>query len=179
MDVQRRLKNYLPTTMKTSRSSRRNKSLLRELPRQLQRAYESSKLVQDHRGPAHQRRRKLFASRQATRTSRSDHSLRPILLYVPVSLPAPPPIPVGPAAPAILPIVDVDAAAGGVLPQQVPTHLQNLYERARENVGNMEMAREFWRARDRDHQEQRNQYLLHQVHPDHGAGVWAPQPVNA
>ena len=72
-------------------------------------------------------------------------------------VPSPPPNPIRPAAPAILPIVDIDAAAGGVLPQQVPAHLQNLYERARENVGNMEMAREFWpwRARDRDLQERR------------------------
>ena len=90
---------------------------------------------------------------------------------LPVPLPAPPPIPVGPAAPAILPIVDGDAAAGGVLPQQVPAHLQNLYERARENVGNMKMVREFWRAQNRDHQERRDQDPFHQFHPDHGAGV--------
>ena len=47
------------------------------------------------------------------------------------------------------------------------------------HVGNMEMAREFWRARDRDHQERRDQDPVHQVHPDHGAGVWAPEPINA
>ena len=76
---------------------------------------------------------------------------------VPVLLPAHPPTPVGPATPAILPIVDVGAAARGVLPQQIPAHLQNLYERARENFGNMEMTRDFWRARDRDHQERRDQ----------------------
>ena len=98
---------------------------------------------------------------------------------LPVPLPAPPPIPIGPAAPAILPIVDVDAAAGGVLPQQVPAHLQNLYERAREKVSNMEMAREFWRARDRDLQERRIQEPIHQVQPDHGAGVWTPEPIIA
>ena len=98
---------------------------------------------------------------------------------LPLPLPAPPPTPVGPAAPAILPIADVDAAAGGALPQQVPAHLQNLYERARKNVGNMEMAREFWRARDRDHQERRDQNPIHQFHPAHGAGVWTPEPVNA
>ena len=87
-------------------------------------------------------------------TDVSERSLAPPdPLLVPLQTPQP--IPVGPAAPAILPIVDVDAAAGGVLPQQVPAHLQNLYERAHENVRNMEMAREFWRARDRDLQERR------------------------
>ena len=90
---------------------------------------------------------------------------------LPVPLPAPPLIPIAPAAPAILPIVDVGAAAGGVLPHQVPAHLQNLYERARENVGNIEMAREFWRARDRDLQERRDQGPVYQVQLDHGAGV--------
>ena len=98
---------------------------------------------------------------------------------LPVPPPAPPPIPIGPAALAILPIVGVDAAAGGILPRQVPAHLQNLYERARENVGNMEMTREFWHARDRDHQERRDQDPVHQAHPNHGAGVWTPEPVNA
>ena len=62
---------------------------------------------------------------------------------LPVPLPSPPPMPIRPVAPAVLPIEDIDVAAGGVLPPQVPTHLQNLYERARENVGNMEIAREF------------------------------------
>ena len=62
---------------------------------------------------------------------------------LPVPLPSPLPISMRPAAPAVLPITNIDAAAGGVLPQQVPAHLQNFYERARENVENMEMAREF------------------------------------
>ena len=56
---------------------------------------------------------------------------------------------------------------------------RNLYERARENVGNMEMARELWRARDRDLQERRDQEPVHQVQPDHGAGVWTPGPMIA
>ena len=94
---------------------------------------------------------------------------------LPVPLPSPPPIPIRPVAPAVLPIEDIDVAAGGVLPPQVPTHLQNLYERARENFGNMEIAREFWRARDRE----RVHEPVHQVQPDHGAGVWTPGPVVA
>ena len=98
---------------------------------------------------------------------------------LPVPLPAPPPIPIGPAAPATLPIADGDAAAGGVLPQQIPAYLQNLYERARENVGNMEMTREFWRARDRDLPERRDQDPIHQIQPCHGAGVWTPEPTIA
>ena len=96
-----------------------------------------------------------------------------------VPLPASPPIPIGPAAPAILLIVDVDAAAGGILPQQVAAHLQNLYERARKNVENMEMACEFWRTRDRDLQEHRDQDPFHQTQPDHGAGVWTLEPMIA
>ena len=31
----------------------------------------------------------------------------------------------------MLSILNFDAAAGGVLPQQVPAHIENLYERAR------------------------------------------------
>ena len=104
------------------------------------------------------------ASRSSRRPSSyadvSERSLAPPDL-LPVPLPAPPPIPMGPAAPAIFRIVDVDAAAGGVLPQQVSAQLQNLFERAPGNIGNMEMAREFWRARDRDLQERRAQDPVH------------------
>ena len=57
---------------------------------------------------------------------------------LPLPLSSPSPIPIRPAAPAILPIENVDAAAGGILQQQVPAHLQNLYERALENVRNID-----------------------------------------
>ena len=43
----------------------------------------------------------------------------------------------------------------------------------------MEMTRGFWRTRDGDLQERRHQDPVHQVHPDHGAGVWTSEPVNA
>ena len=86
---------------------------------------------------------------------------------LPVSLLAPPPIPIGPAAPATLAIVNFDAAAGDVLPLQVLGHLQKIYERGRENFGNMEMTRDFWRARNRDLQERRDQDPVHEVQPYH------------
>ena len=54
-----------------------------------------------------------------------------------------------------------------------------LYERALENVGNMEKAREFGRARDRDLQERRDQDPVHQAQPDHCAGEWTPEPPKA
>ena len=43
----------------------------------------------------------------------------------------------------------------------------------------MEMAREFWRARDRGHSERRDQDPVHHIHPNHGAGVRILQPDNA
>ena len=142
--------------------SRGKKSLLSELLRQLQHACESPKLVQNHRGPAHQRRRDLPVGRQATRTSRSAHSLRSILYRFRFGASTD----LGRTnSTGDLPIVDVDAAAGGILSQQVSARLQNLYKRAREDVGNMEMAREFRRARERDLPEQRNQYSFHLSNP--------------
>ena len=134
MDVQREFMNCLLTTMRTCKSSRRKKTLPSELPRQLRRAYESSKLVQDHRSPAHER--------PSSYANVSERSLAPPD-PLPLSPLALPPIQVGPTALATPPIVDIDTAAGSILPQQAPAHLQNLYGRARENVGNRETAREF------------------------------------
>ena len=162
IDVQRRFKNCLPTTTRTSRSSRPKRSLLSELLRQLLRACESSKLVQDHRSPAHQRRRGLLAGRQATRTSRSAHSLRPILYRF---------------RSRHLHRSRSDQQHRRSSRSLTSMRLQEAFypHRFRLICRNSTSEHEItsgtwrWRARDRDHQERRDQDPGHQVHPDHGA----------
>jgi hypothetical protein len=78
-------------------------------------------------------------------------------------------------APPQLPLAGADAAATGGAHlgshrPEVPAQLTELYLRAREQVGNMDAARHFWRAREQvhagDHQP---------LEEDHGAGVWTPE----
>ena len=74
-----------------------------------------------------------------------------------------------------LPIAGADIAATGGRPE-VPAQLTELYVRAREQVGNMALAMDFWRERERLRAEHDPHLREHDPHlRDDGAGVWTPE----